>query len=101
MVKKIEIETSATPAAEKAEATAGDVPSLFGTLTSQRYHWNDIIATIAKVEGIDEYQTLQKSKRRELVQVKQLFHRIIPYISLPIQHNSIQLNPMPAMMHDL
>ena len=69
MVKQIEIETSTTPGMENAEATAGDVPSLFGTLTTQRYHWHDIIAIIARVEGIDNYQALSKSKRRELVEV--------------------------------
>ncbi len=68
MVKQIEIETSTAPGVENADARAGDVPSLFGTLTTQRYHWDDIISIIAMVEGIDNYQDLSKSKRRELVE---------------------------------
>ena len=53
--------------AENAEVVPGDIPSLFGTLTTQRYHWDDIIRIIATVEGIDDYKALSKSKRRALV----------------------------------
>jgi len=61
MVSQIEIETS-------TDAKAGDVPSLFGTLTTQRYQWDDIISIICKVEK-KQHQNLSKSKRRELVEV--------------------------------
>ena len=67
MVKQIEIETSVAAGAENAEVVPGDVPSLFGTLTSQRYQWDDIICIIAMVDGIENYKDLSKSKRRELV----------------------------------
>ena len=59
--------------AANAEIVPGDVPSLFGTLTTQRYHWDDIIRTIATVEGIENYKDLSKSKRRELVNKYPLF----------------------------
>ena len=59
--------------AENAEIVPGDVPSLFGTLTTQRYHWDDIIRIIAMVEGIENYKDLSKSKRRELVNKYPLF----------------------------
>ena len=49
MVKQIEIETASTAEGQKADAATGDVPSLFGTLTSQRYQWDDIISIIAQV----------------------------------------------------
>ena len=52
---------------------AGDVPSLFGTLTTQRYYWDDIIRIIAEVEGIENHTELSKSKRRELVNKYPLF----------------------------
>ena len=85
MVKQIEIETASgmepDPRAETegqknhvADATRpGDVPSLFGTLTTQRYLWDDIIRIIAVVEGIEDYTELSKSKRRELVNKYSLF----------------------------
>ena len=44
-----------------------DVPCAFGTYTSQRYHWGDIIRIIADVEGIEDYTTLSQGKRWELV----------------------------------
>ena len=58
--------------------TPGDVPSLFGTLTTQRYHWDDIIRIIALVEEIDvegteNYKKLSKSKQRGLVNKYPLF----------------------------
>ena len=53
---------------------AGDmVPCLFGTLTSQRYHWDEVIRIIAEVEGIDDHKSLSKGKRRELVNKYPLF----------------------------
>ena len=44
MVRQIEIETYKEP-------DLGEVPSLFGTLTSQRYHWDEVIRIIAQMEG--------------------------------------------------
>ena len=44
MVLQIEIETYKEP-------DLGDVPCLFGTLTSQRYHWDEVIRIIAQVDG--------------------------------------------------
>jgi hypothetical protein len=73
MVKQIEIETTAAAGAENVEVVPGDVPSLFGTLTTQRYHWDDIIRIIAMVEGIENYKDLSKSKRRVLVNKYPLF----------------------------
>ena len=62
MVRQIEIETRVEP------HYLGDVPCLFGTLTSQRYHWDEIIRTIVAVEGNGvDHKTLTKSKQRELV----------------------------------
>ena len=49
---------SADAADKSANAQLGDVPCLFGTLASQRYNWDDVIRTIAKVEGIDDYKEL-------------------------------------------
>jgi hypothetical protein len=49
------------------------VPCLFGTLTSQRYQWDDIIRIIADIEGIEDYRSLSQSKRRELVNRYSLF----------------------------
>ena len=68
MVRQIEIETHRGP------HYLGDVPCLFGTLTSQRYHWDEVIRIIAEVEKIGgDYKTLSKSKRRELVNKYPLF----------------------------
>ena len=73
MVTQIEIETRCEEAGSKesVSTTCGDIPCLFGTLTSQRYHWDDIIRFIVEVVGkdlgIDDYKSLSKSKRRELV----------------------------------
>ena len=71
MVKQIEIET--TEISPDGEVLHGDVPSLFGTLTTQRYHWDDIIRIIAEVEGLDDYKNISKSKHRELVNKYPLF----------------------------
>ena len=49
------------------------MPCLFGTLTSQRYHWEGIIRVIAEVEGIADYSSLSQNKRRELVNKYPLF----------------------------
>ena len=68
MVRQIEIETRSS-----ANAPLGDIPCFFGTLTSQRYHWDGIIRVLAEIEGIDVYKTLSKSKRRELVNKYPLF----------------------------
>ena len=70
MVRQIEIETRREGV---GESSLGDVPCLFGTLTSQRYHWEGVIAIIAQVEGISDYKLLSKSKRRELVNKYPLF----------------------------
>ena len=50
----------------------GDVPSIFGTLTTQRYVWDDIIRIIAEVEKKD-YKSLSKGKHRELVNKYPMF----------------------------
>ena len=68
MVRQIEIETR-----RPGVAPLGDIPCLFGTLTSQRYHWDGIIRVIATVEGIEDYTVLSKSKRRALVNKYPLF----------------------------
>ena len=73
MVKQIEIETAVAAGAENAEVVPGDVPSLFGTLTTQRYQWDDVTRIIAMVDGIENYKDLSKSKRRELVNKYPLF----------------------------
>ena len=79
MVRQIEIETrvevphGADAADKSANAQLGDVPCLFGTLASQRYNWDDVIRTIAEVEGIDDYKELTSSKRGELVNKYPLF----------------------------
>ena len=51
------------------------MPCLFGTLTSQRYHWDGIIRTIAEIEGEpgDAYKSFSQSKRRSLVNKYPLF----------------------------
>ncbi len=70
MVKQIEIETARL---DQNDVAAGDIPCLFGTLTTQRYHWDEIIRIIAEVEGISDYKSLSKGKRRELVNKYPLF----------------------------
>ena len=45
----------------------------FGTLTSKRYQWDEITKTIALVEGIADYKTPSRSKRRQLVNKYPLF----------------------------
>ena len=79
MLRQIEIETradapqGAAPSGKGAEPKLGDVPCLFGTLASQRYHWDDVIRVIAEVEGIEDYKALSNSKRRGLVNKYPLF----------------------------
>ena len=70
MVQQIELETRRD---DKEHGTLGDIPCLFGTLTSQRYHWESIISLITQVERIADYKGLSKSKRRELVNKHPLF----------------------------
>ncbi len=67
MVRQIQIETRVE------NVSLGDVPSLFGTLTTQRYQWDEIMRLIAEVEGLEDYHCLTKSKRRELVNKYPLF----------------------------
>ena len=76
MVLQIEIETRRpeTVAAGAGGGTyLGDVPCLFGTLTSQRYQWDEVLRIIAQVEGIADHWSLSRSKRRELVNKYPLF----------------------------
>ena len=76
MVRQIEIETrdlGHNGAEPGGQQHLGDVPCLFGTLTSQRYHWDQVIKVIAEKEGIPDYTALSKSKRRELVNKYPLF----------------------------
>ena len=76
MVKQLEIETrwgDVTTARVGDGVGLGDIPCLFGTLTSQRYHWDGIIRIIAKVEGIQDHKSLSRSKRRQLVNKYPLF----------------------------
>ena len=76
MVRQIEIETRSPDGSADGpggNASLGDVPCLFGTLTSQRYHWDGLIRVIAQVEGVEDYRALSKSKRRELVNKYPLF----------------------------
>ena len=70
---RVEVPHGADAADKSANAQLGDVPCLFGTLASQRYNWDDVIRTIAEVEGIDDYKQLTSSKRRELVNKYPLF----------------------------
>ena len=77
MVRQLEIETRTGDVESGTAVDApglGDVPCLFGTLTSQRYHWDGIIRLIAQVENKEQdYKTLSKSKRRQLVNKYPLF----------------------------
>ena len=74
MVQQIEIETR-----DERVAASGDIPCLFGTLTTERYHWDEIMRIIAQVEGVVDGQQaswikgLSKSKRHELVNKYPLF----------------------------
>ena len=69
MVHQLEVES----ANRGGIVSSGDIPCLFGTLTSQRYQWDEVIRIIAHVEGIEDYTSLSKSKRRELVNKYPLF----------------------------
>ena len=55
------------------ESHLGDVPCLFGTLTSQRYQWDEILRIICEVEGIPDRRQVTPSKRRSLVNKYPLF----------------------------
>ena len=46
---------------------------VFGTLTSQRYNWDEVIRIIAEIEEVEDYRSLSKSKRRALVNKYPLF----------------------------
>ena len=50
MVEQIEVETRRTAEGEE-RPSLGAVPCLFGTLTTQRYHWDGVIRIIAEVGG--------------------------------------------------
>ena len=73
MVRQIEIETTDFNAVERHSGEkAGQIPCLFGTLTSQRYQWNQLIEIIATVErgqnpDLPQVSNMSKGKRRELV----------------------------------
>ena len=82
MVKQIEIEP-------RTKGSQGDVPCLFGTLTSQRYQWDGIISIIAQVEGILDYKKLAKSKRRALVNKYPLFVAFYCSVRLELTLKSI------------
>ena len=93
MVWQLEVETtSQKPTTTDHGEKAGEVPCVFGTLTSQRYHWDQPITVIAKVvierEGLmpktvpqeqqeawikDWVNSLSQNKRRELVNKYPLF----------------------------
>jgi len=74
MVRQIEIETRGVGGGGSDDsACLGDVPCFFGTLTSQRYLWDGLLRVLARVEGLDDYKSLSKSKRRELVNKYPLF----------------------------
>ena len=68
MVRQIEAETRGSD-----KSPLGDIPCFFGTLTSQRYFWDGIIRVIAQIEGIEDYKSLSKSRRRQLVNKYPLF----------------------------
>ncbi len=70
MIRQLEIETRVS---DGTESSLGDVPCLFGTLTSQRYHWDEVIRIIAEVEGIRDYKSIAKSRRRALVNKYPMF----------------------------
>ena len=71
MVRQLEIETRG--AASRQHGHLGDVPCLFGTLTSQRYYWDQIIQMICEMEGISGHRSLSRSRRMELVNKYPLF----------------------------
>ena len=76
MVRQLEVETrppGGEAAGGKGRAALGDIPSLFGTLTTQRYQWDEVIRIIAKAEGIGDHRGLSPAKRRELVSRYPLF----------------------------
>ena len=74
MVRQIEIETRAAGSTGSEDGLRlGDVPFFSGTLTSQRYLWDGLLRVLARVEGVEDYRSLSKSKRRELVNKYPLF----------------------------
>ena len=76
MVRQLEMETRHDEVVASRTGRSvhlGDVPCLFGTLTSERYQWDGVIRIIARVEGISDYTALSRSKRRALVNKYPLF----------------------------
>ena len=72
MVRQVEIETTQTTMCNDNGEKMGSVPCLFGTLTSQRYQWNQLIEIIAKVErekktDLPNVADMSKGKKRELI----------------------------------
>ena len=110
MVQQIEIETRRD---DEERRSLGDVPCLFGTLTSQRYHWDGIISIIARVEGISDYKNLSKSKRRALVNKYPLFVAwycavrleltlkciVVPYFGASAYVGVFEWSPTGGMVH--
>ncbi len=73
MVSQIEIETRRDDRDQSTMASLGDVACLFGTLTTQRYYWDDITWIIAKVKQIEDPTKLSMGQRRALVNKYPLF----------------------------
>jgi len=67
MVRQIEIETRDESGCEAGTPHLGDIPCLFGTLTSQRYQWDDLLRYLAEVDGIPDRAALTASQKRQLV----------------------------------
>ena len=44
----------------KKRRSLGDVPCLFGTLTSQGYHWDGVISITAQVEELSDHKDLSE-----------------------------------------
>jgi hypothetical protein len=61
MVKQIESEAASATGVDKDVEMDGDVPSLFGTQTTQRYQWDDINGISTMVEGRDNYKECNKT----------------------------------------
>lgn len=79
MVRQLEIDTTPADAStNERNEKKGEVPCLFGTLTTQRYHWDQIIQIIVSIEKHNHPEfpaasSLSNSKRRELVNRYPLF----------------------------
>ena len=116
MVRQIEIETSAVGTGGGARGggpALGDVPCIFGTLTSQRYQWDEVIRLIAEVEGIPDRRTLGKGKRRALVNKYPLLVSwycavrleltlkavVVPYLGASAYMGVFEWSPTGGMLH--